>query len=146
MTTPPVVIVGVDGSPAARDALAVAAELAAATGASLVAVHVEHVPAAVYAAPAHGIGSLTAANDLAADHAHFDCELVLAGQSIPWTFETRHGKTAAELQRAADEHDAACIVVGRHRHGFVTRVLTGSVTERLVHCADRPVLVVPPQR
>lgn len=146
MTSPPVVIVGVDGSPAARDALAVAARLAAATGGSLVAVHVEHIPAAVYATPVHGSGSLTAANDLAADHAHFDCELILAGQNIPWTFETRHGKVAAELQHAADDHDAACIVVGRQSHRFVARALTGSVTKLLVHRADRPVLVVPPQR
>ncbi|MDP1818322.1 MAG: universal stress protein [Acidimicrobiales bacterium] len=144
MATHPVLIVGVDGSPAARHALGTAAKLAVASGACLVAVHVRQVPAIVYAAPVTGAGELAAANELAADHAHIDCELVLAGHDISWTFETRHGDAATELQRAADDHDAACIVVGRHGHRLVTRVLTGSVTGRLVHHAHRPVLVVPP--
>ncbi len=141
-----VLVVGVDGSPGGRHALAAAADLGAATGARLVAVHVEHVPAAVYAAPTIATGALAVANDLAADHAHVDCELALAGHDIAWTFETRHGDPATELQRAGDDHDAACIVVGRHGHRLLARVLTGSVTDRLVHHAHRPVLVVPPPR
>ena len=139
-----VLIVGVDGASAARGALGAAANLAAATGATLVAVHVARVPVALYSAPITGAGELAAANELAADHAHFDCELALAGRGVPWTFETRHGDPAAELRRAADDHDAACIVIGRDGHRLVTRVLTGSVTDRLVHHTHRPVLIVPP--
>jgi nucleotide-binding universal stress UspA family protein len=73
-----------------------------------------------------------------------DCELVLAGHDIAWSFERRQGDAATELLRAADDHDATCVVVGRHGHRLITRVLMGSVTDRLVHHADRPVLVVPP--
>lgn len=144
MAARPVLVVGVDGSAAARHALNAAAELAAATAASLVAVHVMRVPVAAYVAPAAGAGELAVANELAADHAHFDCEPTLAGHDVPWTFETRHGDPATELQHAADAHAAACVVVGRHGHRLVTRVLTGSITDRLVHHAHRPVLVVPP--
>lgn len=143
MATRPVLIVGVDGTPASRHALAAAADLAATTGAALIAVHVARLPAAVHAAPVTAAGELAAANDLAADHAHFDCELLLAGHDIAWTFQARHGDAATELQRAADDHDAAFIVVGQHRHRLVTRMLMRSVTDRLVHHAHRPVLVVP---
>lgn len=143
MAARPVLLVGVDGTPASRHALAAAADLAATTGAVLIAVHVSRLPAAVHAAPITAAGELAAANDLAADHAHFDCELLLAGHDIPWTFETRQGDAATELQRAADDHDAACIVVGHHRHRLLSRVLMRSVTDRLLSRADRPVVVVP---
>lgn len=139
-----VLIVGVDGRPAARQALCAAAGMAVATGAALVAVHVAQVPAVVYAAPPSAAGALASANDLSADHAHFDCELTLAGHQLPWTFETRHGDAATELLRAADEHDAACIVIGARRRHLVTRILMRSVTERLLHLTHRPVVVVPP--
>jgi nucleotide-binding universal stress UspA family protein len=146
MGTRPVMIVGVDGSPAARDALGAAADLARVTQAFLVAVHVAHVPGVLHVAPASGSGSLHAATELTADEAHVDCELVLAGRDVAWTFEARHGDAATELRRAADDHDAACIVIGRHRHGLVSRLLLGSVGDRLVHHAQRPVVVVPAER
>lgn len=144
MPTHPVLIVGVDGSSAARKALWAAAELARATDASLVAVHVGDFPEALHVAPISGAGALQAATELAADAVHVDCELVLAGQDVPWTFEARRGDAAHELGRAAEDHDAACIVVGRHPHGLVTRVFGGSVADRLVRSAQRPVVVVPP--
>lgn len=146
MATRPVMIVGVDGSSAARDALDAAAKLARATDASLVAVHVAHLSGVLHVAPVTGSAALHAATELTADDVHVECELVLAAKDIRWTFEARHGDAATELRRAADEHDAACIVVGRHHHGLVARLLAGSVADRLVHEAQRPVVVVPPER
>lgn len=109
------------------------------------AVHVAHVPGALDVAPVSGAGTLHAATVLTADEVHVDCEVALADQEVPWTFETRRGDPATELRRAADDHDAACIVVGHHRHGLVTRLLMGSVADRLVHDAPRPIIVVPPE-
>lgn len=140
-----VIVVGVDGSGGAAAALAAAADLAAATGTSIVAVHVSHLPAVVTAtAEALAAGAAVTVNGELADRCHLDCELALAGAGIVWTFELRNGDPATELTHAGDDHDASCIVVGRHGHGPVARVLLGSVTDRLVHHADRPVLVVPP--
>lgn len=146
MPTRPVLIVGVDGSSAARGALRAAGELARAADACLVAVHVAHLPGALHVAPVSGSGALHAATELTADEVHVDCELVLAGKGVPWTFEARHGDAATELRRVADDHDAACIVVGRHPHWLVTRMFGVSVADRLVHAAQRPVVVVPPER
>ncbi|WP_435348856.1 universal stress protein [Haloarchaeobius sp. HRN-SO-5] len=42
----------------------------------------------------------------------------------------------------ADENDVDCIVMGTHGRGGVSRVLVGSVTERVVRLSDVPVLSV----
>lgn len=139
-----VILVGVDGSEHGDRALTVAAGLAATAGRRLVVVHVAHTPAVAAAAPTVGAGALVVSADELADHCHMYCELALAPTSVAWSFEVRHGSPAAELLRAATEFDAACIVVGRHGHGRLARLLLGSVTDRLVGHADRPVLVVPP--
>lgn len=139
-----VILVGVDGSEYGDRALTVGAELAATAGHHLVAVHVVHTPAVAAAAPTIGAGALVTSADELADHCHMYCELALAPTSAAWSFEVRHGDPAAELLRAAAELDAACIVVGRHGRGRLARLLLGSVTDRLVGHADRPVLVVPP--
>jgi nucleotide-binding universal stress UspA family protein len=44
------------------------------------------------------------------------------------------------------EHDARAIVVGAHGRGGMTDVLLGSAPGRVVHHADRPVLVVRTKR
>jgi nucleotide-binding universal stress UspA family protein len=140
-----VIVVGVDGSAAGAAALAAAARLSAATGCDVVAVHVTSVPAAVHATLAPLVsGAAATANDELADRCHLECELALAGTGVAWTFELRHGDPATQLTRAADEHDAACVVVGRDGHRVLARLRLGSVTDRLVHHASCPVLVVPP--
>lgn len=140
----PVIVVGVDGSDASAAALATAARLAADTGHGIVAVHVAHLPGLVAATPeALAAGTALTADDELAGRCQLDCELALAGTGIAWAFEVRYGDPATELARAGNDHDA-CIVVGRHGHRFLGRVLLGSVADRLVHHASCPVLVVPP--
>jgi nucleotide-binding universal stress UspA family protein len=136
------IVVGIDGSPDSDRALTAAAELAERTQHDLVVVHVTHLPALVAADPV-GAGMVVNALDDSVDHCHMSCELALAATNVPWAFEVRHGDPAAELLQAGEDHDAACIVVGRHGHRRLTRVLLGSVTNRLVLHADRTVLVVP---
>lgn len=57
----------------------------------------------------------------------------------------RQGVVHQEIVDLARERRAAMIVVGSHGHGFFVHALMGSTAERLVHHADRPVLVVGPQ-
>ena len=54
------------------------------------------------------------------------------------------GREADAIAQIADECNADVIVIaGRGRSPFVGAVL-GSVTQRLLHVSDRPVLVIPP--
>ncbi|MCZ7630542.1 MAG: universal stress protein [Microthrixaceae bacterium] len=52
------------------------------------------------------------------------------------------GASGQMIIHIADEVDADVIVVGSHGHGFLSRVLIGSVSEYVVRHTLRPVLVV----
>lgn len=53
------------------------------------------------------------------------------------------GRTHERILAAAGEHDADVIVIGTHGRGGVERFVLGSVAEKVLRLADRPVLVVP---
>jgi nucleotide-binding universal stress UspA family protein len=57
--------------------------------------------------------------------------------------ETRFGHVARAIATAAGEHDARLIVVGSSHHTGLPHLPLGSVSHRLLHLAQRPVLVVP---
>lgn len=68
----------------------------------------------------------------------------LAG--VKWELVTTIGEAAAELNRIAQERDAACVVVGKRHKGFaefVHRIASGSVSRAMVAANKWPVLVVP---
>jgi nucleotide-binding universal stress UspA family protein len=142
----PVVVVGVDGSERSVHALVAAVRLAAVTDSRIVAVHVvhDHSLAAAAAAPVSGAGALAVSDDELTDRCHMDCELVLAGTHVDWQFEVRRGAPVTELVKAAADHDAICVTVGRSpRRRFICG--SRSTMEQLAHRCDRPVLIVPSQ-
>jgi nucleotide-binding universal stress UspA family protein len=53
------------------------------------------------------------------------------------------GVPAAEIVRYAEEHGIDLIVLGAHGHGFLDRLLIGSVAERVARRAPCAVLMVP---
>jgi nucleotide-binding universal stress UspA family protein len=57
---------------------------------------------------------------------------------------TLSGNPAAELLRLAGETKADLIAAGSHGYGFITRLVVGSVTSKLLRGAACAVLVVPP--
>jgi nucleotide-binding universal stress UspA family protein len=54
----------------------------------------------------------------------------------------RQGADHAEIVALAREIGADLIVMGMHGHGFLVHALAGSTTERVLHHAPCPVLVV----
>jgi len=53
------------------------------------------------------------------------------------------GDPARELLSYADRMDADLVAAGSHGHGFVSRLIIGSVTTKLLRCANCPVLITP---
>ena len=54
-----------------------------------------------------------------------------------------HGDPATELLAFASTVGANVIATGSHGHGFITRMIVGSVTTRILRCATCSVLCVP---
>ena len=57
--------------------------------------------------------------------------------------EANFGHIPAAILHAAQDHDARIVVLGSSSRTDLPRVLLGSVANRLLHTATRPVLIVP---
>lgn len=132
-----VVVVGYDGSPPARDALAYATQRAA--GGRVIAVH------AFQPAP-DWLGSPYYQRALEAHQAE-GRELLRTLQErsdlgVELTTSLLEGPPARAIVAAADARDADEIVIGSRGFGAIRGVL-GSVSHAILHEADRPVVVIP---
>jgi nucleotide-binding universal stress UspA family protein len=123
-------VLGVDGSAGAARAVDLTTELAARLGATVLVVHAvdgspaDHEPDAIAAAAADAVGQ----DRVAA------VRVRAAGES----------GVADALRDEALEFAAGLLVVGRRGRSAVQRLLLGGVSERLLHTAPCPLLVVPP--
>jgi nucleotide-binding universal stress UspA family protein len=71
-------------------------------------------------------------------------DLKAAGVSVEGEIrETNFGHIAAAILHAAQDHDARIVVLGSSSRTDLPRLLLGSVANRLLHMATRPVLIVP---
>jgi nucleotide-binding universal stress UspA family protein len=135
------IVVGVDGSARSLEAVDLAAALVRdLPEAELVAVHSNYVP---YFVPGHVDGEI----DLFGIEAHTreisdGVKTRLDGTDTPWRFERREGEPAEELTTIASELGARLLVVGRSGMGTLRDLIVGSVSNRLVHHMDVPVLLV----
>lgn len=136
------IVVGHDGSAGAQRALGFAVDLARGESGRIILVHVdEYVPAGRKSG-----GSL-----------HFDEEQIredlrrqaeaASSEGVETTVEFASvvmGGPAHAISSIAAAADADLIVCGTRGHSALSGLVLGSVTQRLLHLADRPVLVVPP--
>jgi nucleotide-binding universal stress UspA family protein len=137
-TTGPIVV-GVDGSAGSSSAVELAATLAASTRQPLLIVWVRHLPAFIEASSA--LGEANAALDDLGHHLEAELKETLSSRDVAWTFEARRGDPAGQIMEAADERDAALVVVGHRGQNQAVSLFLGSVATRLVHHATQPVLV-----
>ncbi len=134
------VLVGYDGSPAARKALLAALDLASRYRADVVALAVVRPPefaelqGEVDAAVAQSRGPLAEAFRWARDQAR--------KVGVPVTLRTEVGHPAEVLVRVAREEAFDLIVLGRRGLTPVQRWMLGSVSERVLRYAHCPVMVV----
>ena len=135
------IVVGIDGSTSSTNALRFAADLAAELDdPELVVVFARHIYLAM---PEH------VAEDLFSDVlGQLEQSILVAAQSelvereLRWKFEVHDGAPAEVLARVAERVDASFIVIGRSGWSTFHEVLLGSVSNRLAHRCDRPVLLV----
>jgi len=132
------ILVGYDGSKESEKALDLAADLAKASGGSLVVEHVVSVGAEAYAAGAVDMEAIEAAVG-----AMLDAAVERARASgVAATKVLAHGEVAPTILREAEQRGVDLIVVGSLGRSRMARVLMGSVADKLVHAAAVPVLVV----
>jgi nucleotide-binding universal stress UspA family protein len=139
------VVVGIDGSPGAEAALALAVDRASRRGWRIVAVHAWDVPAYDLLIVPNGPVPVPL-SDVADEEVRLTAE-VLAGfrDDYPDVDVEERLVRAPAVQAILDASDrAALIVVGTHGHGPAMGALLGSVSNGVLHKARRPVIVVPP--
>ncbi len=137
------IICPVDFSEGSDSALEHAAGLARKLGVELELVHIYQVPAlampdgAVLASPTY-LANLTsrAQQELEVKRAQ------VAGQGLQVTTTLLQGDPADSIVEHADKRGASLIVMGTHGRTGLSRMLLGSVAERVVRCARVPVLTV----
>jgi nucleotide-binding universal stress UspA family protein len=125
------IVLALDGSEGADRAIPVAADLARRDGARVVIAHAQTraLETAIRSRLDRQVDDLRAAG--------VQADVTIAAAVI-------EGREADAIAQIAADHDADVIVIaGRGRSPFVGAVL-GSVTQRLLHVSDSPVLVIPP--
>jgi nucleotide-binding universal stress UspA family protein len=137
------VLVPTDGSPTARRAIDQAAARAVADGAKLVLMTVTaDVPTARTGLDEEAIAAQLregAESLLEEERTRITSEGVRIETAI-----RQGGDVAREILAEADDQQADLIMMGTHGRSGLRRFLIGSVTERVLRRARRPVLVVPP--
>jgi len=133
------IVVGIDDSPGAQDALALATRIAATSGAAL---------RLVSAFPYSDIpsrGAVPAYRELLRRDAQatLDRSAAATDATVAATEAIADASPARALHELGERIGAALVVVGSTRRGPLGRVVPGSTGERLLHGATCPVAVVP---
>jgi nucleotide-binding universal stress UspA family protein len=132
------IVVGYDGSDAAKRALHRAVEFGG-TGATLTVVSAVHI------LPAAGRRALSPLDPVEREERKEELEearSILAERGIEARLVEGHGDPAEVIAQEAKETGADLIVVGTRGHGPIERTLLGSVSTKVLHHAPCDVLVV----
>ena len=130
-----------DGSENADRALAYAKSLASAEGATLTVVHIVQK---IATSGDKALAWYANEEDVEAKANETVSELSDEGLNATLKIVTHVGpQPAHEIADIAREEEADLIVVGTRGHTAIAGLLLGSVTQRLLHVAPCPVLVVP---
>lgn len=134
------IVVGIDGSENAEQALRFALEEARLRGATLELVCAWEVPSLAYSG---GYAPATLGEDLESDARKLLEEAAeRCGTVVPIELRAVKGQAADALMHAAEGADL--LVVGSRGHGGFTRLLLGSVSQQVAHHTRVPLAIVPP--
>jgi nucleotide-binding universal stress UspA family protein len=145
------IVVGVDASKAARQALLWSVELARLSRAEVLAVHAVDLPAPVPPTRSRRKPSRRALEELRemwweeAQDAFAEWCSPLWGSGIRYRAFVRSGPPTPTLVEVAESEGADLLVVGSGRRG-ITSLLIGSVSRELPRVSSKPVVLVPGER
>ncbi len=136
------ILVAVDGSAHSLKGVKHAATIVKAIGARLELVNV--LPPILLSPSIYGeaIKKIEEGNRLAAEDILRAARLEAVQVGVDVETKMANGSPAEALADLAQGDDVWGVVIGAKGHSAVSRVLLGSVTDRLVHICPRPVLVV----
>ncbi|HEX5782078.1 MAG TPA: universal stress protein [Solirubrobacteraceae bacterium] len=133
------IIVGIDDSPGALDALTFASRLALASGASL-----RLATAFPYSDTPSRVNVAAYRADLESDaRKTLEAARVATEAAVSGIEAIADPSPARALHELSERIDAALVVVGSTRRGPLGRVVPGSTGERLLHGSPCPVAIVP---
>lgn len=144
------ILVALDGSKTASGALDAAIQFALDTGVQLQPLYVIDLPLIAYDVPGFDPSIV---RDACLEESRIVCadaqaRMTRAGvKGEPRAVEVEAGTedVAQCIERAAADYGADLIVMGTHGRRGVRRLVLGSVAERVLRSARRPVLLVPAQ-
>lgn len=144
------ILVGIDGSKAAEDALVVACKLAKTCSADLHLIHTQHPLTAVYGMGMAGgfpiAMPVATAEDMraAAEKVIASAKTVMQAQDVtPASTEIADGDAAERIVTRGKDIGADLIVTGRRGLGNLGALVQGSTSQRINHLADCACLTVP---
>src|SRR5690242_17100026 len=133
------ILIAIDGSPGAREALEMGLALARGAGAIATVVYVRHSPLPVLGDPFY---QRSLSHELRRARAAIaDAETLAATMGVEIEPEVLEGHPARCVLDLAEARGAGLIVVGSRGRGAISGTLLGSVSAEIVHKGRRPVLV-----
>ena len=135
------IVVGIDGSEQGWSALTKAAELARSTGAGLQIAHISPLatsPLAEYQVNA----GWAEAQERFSQGLLRDAVARVKDAGVEVSAVSKIGATAETLAELAQPADVTMAVVGHRGRNLASRLLVGSVADRLVQISPKPVLVI----
>lgn len=138
------VLVPVDGSDFSRFAAQYAVRLAAAQGAAVIFLHVIDRRVVAALTQRRIMDESAVRQEMAENGQVYLRDVAQLGEDagVPHREEMDEGDPAAAILEAAGRFDADLIVMGRLGRRGPRRMLMGSITQRVIECGDRPILVV----
>jgi nucleotide-binding universal stress UspA family protein len=137
------ILVATDFTEPAERALDWAVQIAAPIGASVLVLHAYEIP--VLGFPDGALAASAEVTARVTEAARVALEKTVEtrrGSGVPLEAVLREGPASDEIGAAAHELDADLIAIGTHGRRGVARALLGSVAEKVIRIADRPVAVV----
>ena len=134
------ILIAIDGSPGARAAIDEGLDFAKETGADVLFVAIRRPAYPVFGDP---YWQQSLSNELARLRpALKDAVAEAESRGIHADYDLLEGDPSERILDLARSRDVDLIVIGSRGLGAVASVILGSVSKRVLHDADRPVLVV----